>query len=194
MTNESMTIERAVVILNAAGYQVRDGWQVSNDRQWAFQHPDPDTVIRKPADDVIAIAYGLIARAIQPCRALEDGSNHVSYAASDEGIERENLTHRESIEVGAIEERGEFEVSWIADAGENVALESIGLVRVFICDEPEAGFTIDHQITIETAEQLSDMFRRAAEVAWLRLAVIHEQQRKSDELAASQQSLFPDKQ
>lgn len=57
-----MTIDEAVDVLNVRGYQRQDGWQVSNDGQWIFQHPDPETVIRKSAEDGIAIAQGIVDR------------------------------------------------------------------------------------------------------------------------------------
>lgn len=57
------TVEQAVKVLNGTGYQCypNDAWQVSDDRQWVYQHPDPETVVRKSAEDAIAIANSIIA-------------------------------------------------------------------------------------------------------------------------------------
>lgn len=125
------------------------------------------------------------------CRAYdqaEEPSFHVDYSTDDEGLQTENLTHRKEIEDGEIEERGDSECGWVAQFdGELVWL----LVST---DSENGGWDIAHKITAETAEQLSDMFARAAKIARERIQE-NQQKREQEEkelaaIKASQGDLF----
>lgn len=131
------------------------------------------------------------------CRRAGDDSFHVAYAVREtyddlnDNVETENLTHADSIDDEVLAERGDTECSWIADTGNGVRLARIGLIRLFLINEPESDFLIDQQITAETAEQLSDMFREAASAARKTLAAYEAKKRDAVEAHAKQNPPLP---
>ncbi len=104
------------------------------------------------------------------CRALgqslSDSSFHVEYTVDEDSREVVNLTHAKTTDSEAIEERGEYEVVWIAqiDPDEPESLDSAAIIQVLVSVHDDC-WTLNHKITAHSAEQLSDVFAKIAVVA-----------------------------
>lgn len=123
------------------------------------------------------------------CRAAGDGSFHVAYRIDDDLRDAENLTHAESTPVD-LGESDDSEASWLTQPDD----ESNGeLIQVYMISNPDVGYDIEHRITPETAEQLSQMFllaaRGAREVIQARENREAAKRREDAEIAAQQGNL-----